>query len=541
MLRLLASLFVLAAIAAPSAGAVTSVGRTPLAPTASGGNCTSTTQCTFFQAADDGVNSYAVPSDGVITAYGIAEGSNLTGVNTAQLRIFRPAGGATWKIVGESAANPLWLGCCGALNVTLPARITVQPGDRIGVTVNYDGDTAWQVAAGAGNTVAQVSGVTPALGDTLVPLNLLATGNSHVNLVALVEPDADHDGFGDLTQDLCPGNPAHGDSGCSGYVLGSKFQVPLAGNTSCGLPSCVQGNSSLTDGTVSALARGVIVRWRVFGNGGAGDMNLKVLRPEGAMVRVAAESPTLSVAPSDYGIVTSAPTQIPIQAGDRIGVATTSGSYGVYQRLGIGHWETINPAPAVGSTATPAEISTQTELLQSADVEADVDGDGYGDETQDACPSDPAEHGGCPKPVITGFKFSPKKFAVKTGGSVLTPSKAKKGSAIALTLSKASHVEFVVNLKATGRTVGKKCVKPTRKNKTKKHCTYFSKFWPFARELPVGASKIPFSGRIKKGTKSQTLKPGTYVVSAYPLSALSRVGGSTAKTTFKVVPAVQHH
>ena len=31
----------------------------------------------------------------------------------------------------------------------------------------------------------------------------------------------------------------------------------------------------------------------------------------------------------------------------------------------------------------------------NADVEPDADGDGFGDETQDQCPSDKATHGAC--------------------------------------------------------------------------------------------------------------------------------------------------
>jgi hypothetical protein len=47
-----------------------------------------------------------------------------------------------------------------------------------------------------------------------------------------------------------------------------------------------------------------------------------------------------------------------------------------------------------------------TELLLSVTVEPDADGDGYGDETQDACPNDPAHHeaGSCTVACALSFQ-----------------------------------------------------------------------------------------------------------------------------------------
>ncbi|MFT4049065.1 MAG: hypothetical protein QM648_04415 [Solirubrobacterales bacterium] len=216
---------VLFVLPAGEAGAYAQLGANPSLPANSGSSCVSATSCTFFQAADDGATPYAASSSGVLTGFTINQGSSMIGVNTAQLRVFRPNGGSTWKVVGESPATAMFVGCCGAIPSTLPARVPVQAGDRIGVTVHYDGNTAWQSSAGAGNTVAQVTGVNPSLGSVLVPLNLLATANSKVNVTASFEPDADHDGFGDITQDLCPNNPAHGDTGCSAWWPAATFRL----------------------------------------------------------------------------------------------------------------------------------------------------------------------------------------------------------------------------------------------------------------------------------------------------------------------------
>jgi hypothetical protein len=175
-----------------------------------------------------------------------------------------------------------------------------------------------------------------------------------------------------------------------------------------------------------------------------------------------------------------------------------------------------------------------------ATLEPDADHDGYGDETQDGCPGDRADHGPCTAPAISDFKFSLNKFAVNTKGSVLSATKAASGTTIIETLSKAAHVTFVMNLKGTGRKVGGKCVKQTSKNRKKKKCSYYPKQFHFERDLPQGTSNLGFSGRIKVGTKTRTLPPGSYVATAYPFSVPSQLGGAIAKTTFRIVSPAKH-
>jgi hypothetical protein len=537
--KLLIALCCLSAVAVfsaqPAGAAMVDIGQNTGAPTPVGAGCVTTNDCTFFQAEDSGGTSYTAPSDGVITSYSISEGSNIAGVNQAQLKVFRPAGGSTWLVAGESAAHDFYICGCGALTDTLPARISVKAGDRIGVTVHLAGNTAWQTSAGAGNTVAQVTGAAPGTGTVLTPLNLIATGSVHMNLSAKFEPDADHDGFGDDSQDLCVGDPAHGDTPCSGMTIGSRFDVPYFASTACALPGCIEIAGSVPGNTTTVPQRGVIVRWRFFGIGTNSDYKLKLLRPEGPDYRIAAESSTVASG-TTLGIITSPPTRIPVETGDRFGIESFGGNFAMYQRPGAGAWWIVNPTVALGGLATPVPIGgPDNQLLMGADVEADVDGDGYGDETQDGCPSDPAELAACPKPAISGFRFSPSKFAVKRKGAVVSVAKVRHGSTLKLTLSKASHVSFVVNLKATGRKVGKKCVKRTKSNRKKKRCNYYSRFWAFERDLPAGANALSFSGRMKKGRKTQTLPAGSYVVSAYPLSSLSAVGGANARATFKIV------
>jgi hypothetical protein len=90
--------------------------------------------------------------------------------------------------------------------------------------------------------------------------------------------------------------------------------------------------------------------------------------------------------------------RIPIQAGDLLGLG---GGFSLY-------CQTTDPAdkivyseaqPALGSTAVFPEEEVEIALPVKARIEPDVDGDGYGDETQDKCPQSAAYQTACP--VIT--------------------------------------------------------------------------------------------------------------------------------------------
>jgi hypothetical protein len=97
-----------------------------------------------------------------------------------------------------------------------------------------------------------------------------------------------------------------------------------------------------------------------------------------------------------------------------------------------------------------------------------------------------------------------------------------------------------MNLKGTGRKVGKTCKKQTSKNIKKKKCTYYPHSFKYERDLPAGTSNLGFSGRLKVGSTTKTLPVGSYVATAYPFSLQSKLGGPIAKTTFRIVAPVKH-
>ncbi len=100
----------------------------------------------------------------------------------------------------------------------------------------------------------------------------------------------------------------------------------------------------------------------------------------------------------------------------------------------------------------------------------------------------------------------------------------KKGTRIRFTLSQAAKVKLSFAQKAKGRKVGKRCVKPTRKNRKKKRCSRFVSKGSFSVNGKNGANDLAFAGKVGR----RTLAPGSYRLT---LAA----GASTRRLTFTIL------
>jgi Ca2+-binding RTX toxin-like protein len=195
----LASLLAAALIATNSspAGAAVTVGST-FTPTGDFGGAGVLIQ------SSSPANSYTVPTNGVITSWSFEAASGVT-TPPLKLKIVRPAGGNDFTTIGDTQ---LETPTPGELD-TWSTRISVMAGDLLATyysnttfgfrfTLTGSGYNAHEVAGPPGDP-----GVDPPPGTTL---SYSPVSDIQVDVSAVLEPDADQDGFGDETQDQCPTN-----------------------------------------------------------------------------------------------------------------------------------------------------------------------------------------------------------------------------------------------------------------------------------------------------------------------------------------------
>ncbi len=161
-----------------------------------------------------------------------------------------------------------------------------------------------------------------------------------------------------------------------------------------------------------APSSGVITRWksRIVPVPIPIIQQLKVFRPtaDPAQFQVVGESAPSGLTSGENTFAT----RIPVQAGDRIGLVGT-GEFGALFCSETP--EAANPGngigiflgnPSTGSTAALAESASESLVPVMAAIEPDVDGDGYGDETQDLCPQSAAFQVACPTVALEAVSIA---------------------------------------------------------------------------------------------------------------------------------------
>jgi hypothetical protein len=196
--RLVRSLLLSAAmllIAVPAAGASTQVGQLlpPFAAGSCGGNVIVQTTV------ETGTTSYAVPAGGgVITSWKTQTGA-LAG--TMKLKVVRPTGIANqYFIVGQEGPHNIAANTSPTFSAGV--RIPVQAGDLVGMLGTGTNCVSQQTGKTGYHLQVFPMGTDPAVGSTA---SIESNGSeAAIEMLATVEPDADHDGYGDETQDQCP-------------------------------------------------------------------------------------------------------------------------------------------------------------------------------------------------------------------------------------------------------------------------------------------------------------------------------------------------
>jgi hypothetical protein len=510
----------------------------------SSGGC----QCTVAQMHEvsPSANSYVIPYDGVLVSAGTYVGESVEATDTIQAETLRRTGTSTGTVISEGFVHNLAGVPISSAN-RFRDRLPAHAGDVLAMRLHDSGfiqstPFVFKAAAADEVRVAEPAGVGGSLSGGG------SASERRLNLEAVLEPDEDNDGYGDFSQDLCPGSPI-ALSACTGSLFGSNLQGEFSAKPPACSSSCLYLQTALGGASTIATSPGVIVRWRVL-NGSSGNYRMYVLKdnPEGSggaflAYRVLGSSETEHVdAPLSAAIskTSSFATRVPLPVGAYIGVAVPGGELPGFQSSSGGQakYSRVETPATPGATGVVGE-SHNGVILYDADVEPDVDADGYGDVSQDSCPSVATVHEGpCPAAAGTGGEPSsgggasfgagpappPRTVPPRIGSLTVKPKSfhAKPlggasaggafGTKVKLSLSAAATVTLAIEARQGHR---------------------FHTVTRVTKKLAAGHASVAFSGQYHHAGKLTDLAPGTYRLSA---TAKSDAGtGPVKRTNFTVL------
>jgi hypothetical protein len=473
-------------------------------------NCGST--FTFAQASTGSAGpSYEVPGDGILTSWSINTTSETD--QKARLVVVHPLTGSTYAVVGTTAIQDL---PASFLVDRLPARIRVHAGDRLALSPDPEGTFMSLSGVHCAFPTSDASDVVRS-GSNPVGSTVDLPGpsaNERLNLAATVEPDADSDGFGDESQDACPSDGAAHVAPCSAgpTTIGQTFEPTVVCDQGTQVPTGVSwGNSYTVPGA------GVLTSWHVQApSGGRTDpMKFKILREAGALhlYTVIAESPLLNIS---GGGIQSFPLRVTVQPGDRIGLYS-DGNVGYCGSFTASLSDTFdylfNTDLPLGTTNAFNSGNVLFRHDVAATLEPDRDGDGFGDITQDLCPSDPTRQA-CPPAELAAVISKLRQSASRWRMGKKLPSISRKrrvpvGTTFTFTLDKAATARLVFSQAKPGRKVRGKCVPATRRNRKGRRCRRTAVAGTLRLAAHAGVNRVRFQGRL---SRAKRLKPGRYTL-----------------------------
>jgi hypothetical protein len=310
-------------------------------------------------------------------------------------------------------------------------------------------------------------------------------------------------------------------------TIGETTLVPNAGNLanfSSQDSPVFQGDASGNYLTSSPVA-GTITSWRFLSAGAATGKTfvLRVLRPtDGTGMNwraVATSNPALVTSGTNVDAVNGPyPANIPIQAGDRIGLAPDDDVYTPIE-MGVNGQDGVrffNGFLADGASAAIAPGSTG-DSGQVVPIQATVDF------------ASTSAGGSTTAPQLSGLALTPTAFRAAASGASIAAAR-RNGTKVTYSDTEAAVTAFIVMRAHSGRRAGKRCVKPGRSAKHGLPCTYYTRLGSFTHTDTAGRNHFQFTGRLR----GHKLPPGTYQLLATP-QALGK-SGQTARAPFRIVP-----
>jgi hypothetical protein len=431
--------------AAPAAAApvFTKVGQE--APGEYSGGCPAVCNAVQRTSNPAGIFPYTFPHDGVLTRFSVRKGSSIAtfGGEWMWARTFRAVDATHSRVISESTQGILDPATPSTTQTYWDQHVAATAGDLLGAkfhTGAYIGETprvytATSAASDSAAVELTSPGPGPRIGQDVVAS---ASSSLRVNVSARLEHDTDHDGYGDGSQDLCVGDPAHTSTRYKQVGFVCSYACARVQLTSGGVPT-------------SPTADGVVVRWRVQAPK-PGDYHIVILAPAGGgnytYTRV---SDTVTIG-TDEALWTF-PTRLSIKAGGYVALVPPAFAIETsFETTPVGATlTTVGDSPVGSSTTLPSSIAAT--ILYDADIEPDADRDSYGDVTQDACPTNATTHGVCPaRPPPPAPPLAPATVFASFGASASSLRVSQTG-------------RFSYSFTATPLSLGKVSLKGTRKVK----------------------------------------------------------------------------
>jgi hypothetical protein len=102
--------------------------------------------------------------------------------------------------------------------------------------------------------------------------------------------------------------------------------------------------------------------------------------------------------------------------------------------------------------------------------------------------------GGGGAPTIASLVLKPRRFV------------AGRGTRVTVNVDEGGTLRFTIQRRLPGRKVGRRCVKPTRRNRAARRCSRYVSRGGFSKPSKAGTNRYRFSGRLK----GKKLPPGAY-------------------------------
>lgn len=211
-----------------------------------------------------------------------------------------------------------------------------------------------------------------------------------------------------------------------------------------------------------------------------------------ALATLVAEGPTVTIpGVPDTALATPIlefPARVPVKQGNHLALDGTN-VQATINDSGQKFSYVFKP-PLVAGQGPRGSTDVTGELLVQADIEPDADGDGFGDETQDSCPSQPTTQGACDN-------TAPGVSAIAVGRRALR-----------YTLSENAVIGILVEKARKGRRVRGQCRRETRRNRDRPRCTRWTQIGNFIDSGEAGANTRTIPRRLRRAN----LAPGLYRV-----------------------------